>query len=104
MRADVQHQVPPTSVQDKKVPSTNAAFRHATMLLTCVIANACASAGPSVPPAPQPPPAVVQPVRTGLPPVPSVDGALVLDVVYPAEGDRVAVRDSTFVFGSAGSG
>ncbi|MGH7554589.1 MAG: N-acetylmuramoyl-L-alanine amidase family protein, partial [Longimicrobiales bacterium] len=40
----------------------------------------------------------------GLPPIPRVDGPLRLDVVYPPEGGVVAARDSTFVFGSTGSG
>lgn len=49
-------------------------------------------------------PATPEPVRADLPPVPSVEGPLSLDLVYPPEGASVAVRDSTFVFGSTGTG
>jgi N-acetylmuramoyl-L-alanine amidase len=47
--------------------------------------------------------AVVSPVGT-LPPVPARTGAIAIDVVYPAEDQVVAVRDSNFVFGSVGTG
>ena len=41
----------------------------------------------------------------GLPPIPAVDGPLALTVVYPpADGPRLGARDSTFIFGSTGSG
>ncbi|HEY8485552.1 MAG TPA: N-acetylmuramoyl-L-alanine amidase [Longimicrobiales bacterium] len=50
---------------------------------------------------PVPPGAVV---ATALPPIPTREGPLVLDLVYPAEGAEVATRDSTFVFGSTGTG
>lgn len=40
----------------------------------------------------------------GLPPVPARSGALTIDLVYPAEGATVTSRDSTFVFGSVGTG
>ncbi|MBI4408541.1 MAG: N-acetylmuramoyl-L-alanine amidase [Gemmatimonadetes bacterium] len=55
-------------------------------------------------------PAPVRPAPAGaerepaLPPIPSRDGPLALDVVYPPEGARVTARDSTFIFGSTGSG
>ncbi|HTI57220.1 MAG TPA: N-acetylmuramoyl-L-alanine amidase [Verrucomicrobiae bacterium] len=39
-----------------------------------------------------------------LPPVPFVTGPLALKVVYPSPGDVVDARDSSFIFGSAGSG
>jgi N-acetylmuramoyl-L-alanine amidase len=39
-----------------------------------------------------------------LPPIPAVDGALALEVGYPPEGATITVRDSTFIFGSTGSG
>lgn len=39
-----------------------------------------------------------------LPPVPEVRGPLALKVVYPSPGDVVDTRDSSFIFGSAGSG
>lgn len=39
-----------------------------------------------------------------LPPVPEVRGPLALGVVYPPAGAIVDVRDSSFIFGTAGSG
>ncbi|MEK6768446.1 MAG: N-acetylmuramoyl-L-alanine amidase [Gemmatimonadota bacterium] len=39
-----------------------------------------------------------------LPAIPPVDGPLALRVVYPPAGARVTARDSTFLFGSTGSG
>jgi len=39
-----------------------------------------------------------------LPPIPEVDGALRIRVVYPDSLARIAVRDSNFLFGSVGSG
>ncbi len=40
-----------------------------------------------------------------LPPIPAVDGPLAISVVYPPPGGpRLAARDSTFLFGSVGSG
>ncbi len=39
-----------------------------------------------------------------LPPVPAVDGPLAIHVVYPLAGQRVTARDSSFLFGSVGSG
>jgi len=47
---------------------------------------------------------VSQPGDTGLPPVDLVTGPLRLRVVYPLGTDRLDVRDSTFIFGSAGTG
>src|SRR6185369_8933078 len=39
-----------------------------------------------------------------LPPVPEARGPLALRVVYPAPGTAVTVRDSSFLFGSTGTG
>ena len=58
------------------------------------------------------PPSPVSPAAAGvgtpavshLPPVPEVRGPLALKVVYPSPGDVVDARDSSFIFGSAGSG
>lgn len=41
---------------------------------------------------------------TALPAVPRVLGRLAVRVVYPPDGATIAVRDSTFIFGSVGSG
>lgn len=50
------------------------------------------------------PSAVSPDASPALPPVPDVDGPLDLRVVYPPAGAIVAAGDSTFVFGSTGSG
>ncbi|MEP7327055.1 MAG: N-acetylmuramoyl-L-alanine amidase [Gemmatimonadota bacterium] len=39
-----------------------------------------------------------------LPPVPVARGPLAIKVVYPSSADRVVARDSSFIFGSVGSG
>ena len=64
-------------------------------LLLAVVSGACA--------APRSAPA---PAGGGarLPPVPPRTGALAIDVVYPAEGQTMGAVDSTFVFGSVGTG
>jgi N-acetylmuramoyl-L-alanine amidase len=41
---------------------------------------------------------------TGLPPVPKVEGPIQLHVVYPRANEPVSAGDSTFIFGSAGTG
>ena len=58
------------------------------------------------PPSPVSPAAAGAPAATAgaLPPVPEVRGPLALKVVYPSPGDVVVARDSSFIFGSAGSG
>jgi N-acetylmuramoyl-L-alanine amidase len=65
-----------------------------------VLAAACAR-GPLVAVAPS---AAVSPAETGLPPVPRTTGALEIRVVSPGAQQSVGGRDSTFVFGSVGSG
>jgi len=66
-------------------------------------------------PAPTPPPAAGPSAHRGdsaalllssnkLPPIPTDTGPLALRVVYPAAGDAIDVRDSSFLFGTAGSG
>jgi N-acetylmuramoyl-L-alanine amidase len=39
-----------------------------------------------------------------LPPIPTADGPLRLEIGYPPDGATLAVRDSNFIFGSTGSG
>lgn len=76
---------------------------------------ACAAPEPPAQPAPvvrtdtvplaSPEPAVaVEPSSATLPPVPFVDGPVRVQVVYPAAGGVIDARDSTFMFGSVGSG
>jgi N-acetylmuramoyl-L-alanine amidase len=67
-------------------------------LLAALAIGACApQAGPSGTPGPRG-------AAAPMPPVPPVDGALRIDVVYPGENETVAAVDSTFIFGSVGSG
>lgn len=73
---------------------------HATLALTALaLAAACTPERPA--PAGPVPPGAVSPA---LPEIPRRTGPLVLDVVHPEEGATVTVRDSTFVFGSTGTG
>ena len=62
---------------------------------------ACALSGP--PPPVRPEPFATTPAPR-LPPIDSVDGPLRLDIVYPPDSAVIVTRDSTFVFGSTGSG
>ena len=62
------------------------------------LASACATHAPPTPPVP------VAAAPRGLPPIPEVEGALRLDVVAPGEGEALPTRDSTFVYGSVGTG
>jgi N-acetylmuramoyl-L-alanine amidase len=67
---------------------------------------ACAPAlGPVDAPSPLPevPAAPARPEQPRLPSVPAVDGPLAVDVVHPPEDEQIGV-DSTFIFGSVGSG
>lgn len=64
-----------------------------------LFATACASAGPRATPAAAGPPDP----GVGLPPVSRVDGALEVRVRSPG-ANQLVPRDSTFVFGSVGSG
>lgn len=48
--------------------------------------------------------APLPPANPRLPPVPQVDGALRIRVVYPRENALVTARDSNFIFGSVGTG
>jgi N-acetylmuramoyl-L-alanine amidase len=74
--------------------------------LAVILASGCAS----VPTAPQPAgdipvPGSPEAQRTPeLPPIPSVDGPLELQVGYPPEDASIAASDSNFIFGSTGSG
>ena len=49
-------------------------------------------------------PAPADTVPPGLPPVTRVEGPLRLTVIYPGPKDLIDARDSTFIFGSTGSG
>ena len=75
---------------------------RAALALVLAAATACSTAatGTGTAPAPAPAPRAAP----SLPPIPLVDGPLVIDVVYPRENQVVTSRDSNFVFGSIGSG
>lgn len=65
-----------------------------------LLALGLAACGPLAREAPPP----WAPPRPALPAIPPVEGPLALSLVYPPEGGRVTSRDSTFVFGSTGTG
>lgn len=73
-------------------------------MLAAIAATACAPSRTTQPaPGAGLPDTTGAPVENALPPVPPHDGVLAIDVVYPDSGQTVAT-DSTFVFGSVGSG
>ncbi|MGQ0814732.1 MAG: N-acetylmuramoyl-L-alanine amidase [Gemmatimonadota bacterium] len=77
-------------------------YSFAAAIMCGTLAAAC-----SVAPAPEPPAPIApedRPAAAPIPPIPTVDGALRLDVAYPPENANIAVRDSNFIFGSTGSG
>lgn len=69
-----------------------------------LVAAGCASSSAPLPEPITPPGEDARRETAPMPPVPAVDGPLRLDVAYPAENAAIAVRDSTFIFGSTGSG
>jgi N-acetylmuramoyl-L-alanine amidase len=77
----------------------NPALRAALAMLAALAAAACAPA-PGALETPMPPRVAAAP----LPDVPPADGPLAIDVVYPPDDAEVAAVDSTFIFGSVGSG
>jgi N-acetylmuramoyl-L-alanine amidase len=85
------------ALRSRLLSPTAAALALGLMAAGCATAPSRRDAPPPVPPG-----VTVEPTPE-LPPVPSVDGALAIDVVYPDSGQTVAT-DSTFVFGSVGSG
>jgi N-acetylmuramoyl-L-alanine amidase len=80
-------------------------------LAAAALAGACGPAstptGPSPVPAPAPPPVappVYVPLTPGLPPIPAVDGTLAIRLVAPEPGQSLPRRDSTFLYGTVGTG
>jgi len=49
-------------------------------------------------------PRAATPAPSLLPPIPAVKGPIAIKVVYPTADDRVEARDSSFLFGSVGTG
>jgi N-acetylmuramoyl-L-alanine amidase len=92
---------------------TQARSATATRLLAAALvasAAACGSpAGPAHGPLPEPTPAAPAPppeyvARGALPPIPHVDAPIAIRVRHPTSDDPRPPIDSTFVFGSVGSG
>jgi len=87
----------------------NESLRRARMLaavLSAGLGTACAHRGPTTSPAPAPNPA--QPgaamPASALPQMQRVRGPLILRVVYPPPDAVLQIRDSSFLFGTAGTG
>ncbi len=97
MRPMLRLSVPPS------MPAPRLARARAAVLL--VTLTGCATSAPRVETVPT---AALPLVDTGrapsFPPLAPVTGSLVLRVVYPPDGATIAARDSTFIFGSVGSG
>lgn len=55
-------------------------------------------------PTPTTSPAQPSPSAASLPPIPLVEGALQIRVVYPSPNQLIQARDSNFIFGSVGNG
>ncbi|HEX2202884.1 MAG TPA: N-acetylmuramoyl-L-alanine amidase [Longimicrobium sp.] len=78
-----------------------------TLATLFALLASCSPAPPAAGPAPGAPStagAEGEAPRGTLPPVPARQGALAVDVVYPAEGAALTAADSNFVFGSVGTG
>jgi N-acetylmuramoyl-L-alanine amidase len=75
-----------------------AGFQRAWPALIVLLVAGCAP-GPAPTPSPE-----RGASGSGLPPVPVVHGPLKLSIVYPDSLARIAVQDSSFVFGSVGDG
>ncbi|HEU5040400.1 MAG TPA: N-acetylmuramoyl-L-alanine amidase, partial [Gemmatimonadales bacterium] len=84
-----------------------APLRGAGVALLWTLTGCASRSSTAPPPAAQPvvdtTPASVPAART-LPPIPPVRGRLVIRVMYPAANALVQARDSTFLFGSVGTG
>ena len=81
-------------------------FRAFACCLAVASASCRPATGPSAP-APVVPPLIAAPLppaNSKLPPVPTVLGAVKINVVYPKPDQMLMVRDSNFIFGSVGSG
>ena len=74
-------------------------------VLALLVTTGCATTTPVAPTTPEVPvPGTPEARRTAaLPPIPTVDGPLQLDIGYPPEEASIA-SDSNFIFGSTGSG
>lgn len=81
----------------------------AASLLLALGAAACRTAPPATGPSPSgpsgpPAPAAYVPLTAGLPAIPAVDAPLAIRIVAPEAGQTRPRRDSTFIYGSVGTG
>ncbi|HEU4456138.1 MAG TPA: N-acetylmuramoyl-L-alanine amidase [Longimicrobium sp.] len=77
--------------------------------LSLILLAACGGPGSTATPGPGPAPRVPQPIAyqpltEGLPPIPAVDAPLAIRVIQPGANDARPSVDSTFVYGSVGTG
>src|SRR5690606_31553975 len=84
------------------LPATNAVVRGGPILVVALAACAPATTA-RTDTAPLPGATPTAEPAADLPPVPAADGPLALDVVHPVQGQELGT-DSTFIFGSTGSG
>ncbi|HSU17780.1 N-acetylmuramoyl-L-alanine amidase [Longimicrobium sp.] len=81
-------------------------FRPSTLLAVLALAAACKPTPPATGPAPSGPPAPLPyvPLTSGLPPIPAVDAPLAIRLIAPESGQARPRRDSTFLYGTVGTG
>ena len=84
-----------------RVPVRTAALLALALSAACGPANPAPGPGPA-PRADEPPPYV--PLTAGLPAIPRVDAAPAIRVIHPTPGAARPRRDSTFLYGSVGTG
>lgn len=72
------------------------------LIAACTPGTTGVEPGPRPEPGAAPPPYI--PLTAGLPAIPEVEGALRIDVVHPTPGQARPRVDSTFVYGSVGTG
>jgi len=84
------------------------AFRPSVLAGALVLAAACnpSTPPPAAGPVPSGPPAPTAyvPLTSGLPPIPAVDAPLAIRLVAPEPGEARPRRDSTFLYGTVGTG
>jgi len=80
--------------------------RVAASLVVMAASAACRPAPPATGPTPSGPPAPVAyvPLTAGLPAIPAVDAPLAIRIVAPEAGQTRPRRDSTFIYGTVGTG
>ncbi len=102
-------QIPQATRPPAAGPATGSSPHHsrgpgrglaAAAAAAALMLGACAKAPPAAP-APRPTAAAE---KRALPPIPVRTGPLSIDVVAPGEGEALPVRDSTFIYGSVGTG